>query len=348
MAIGESTEAGDQMYRDVLGDRRRTQLDLDALKIAVSEFRPTDVLLMLDGPELTAALQADFGGAAIHIDTHGLVKLPPALQVASLLTSTTGADFHDVGADPDALRRRFPVNSVRQIVLKENRGGSRTLTHEGLSVDAPTFPVETVYSVGVGDVFDTVWVLQPTGSDPRSRLMLASWIASLYASGLDGESLAAEVEAAASRESLISRMTGIRLPWEGRPSISIYLAAPDFPGVDVEPLDTLASALRYHNFSPMLPIRDVGLARGGETPAEESRIYQGDRSLLSDARMLIALPLINDPGTYTELGLFAASGRPVILYNPRNVPMNLFVRKTATAVCATLGETIDAVFRFAA
>lgn len=344
IAVGESTEAGDQRYRDLLRTYRERDVDLDALGRVVDGLAPTDALLMFDEPHLGDAIRTvrDRSGARIHIDTHGPVA--NAAGLSTIFTSTSGYDFVKLGRDPAALRGRFPPSEVETLVLKENRGGSRVYLRDGTIADGPSFPTETTHSVGVGDVFDATWLAQGDTTSPDRRLRLPSWLASEYAATLDDATFReATVEALKHRE-LIDELHGVRLPWEVRAAIDIYFAAPDFPHVGVEPLTELYEALEYHNFKPHRPVQELGLGGAGNSEVQDRSIYLGDRQLMDQCALLIAVPLTDDPGTYAELGMFAASGRPTILYNPRRLPMNLFVRNTATRVCTTVGQAIDAVF----
>jgi nucleoside 2-deoxyribosyltransferase len=232
------------------------------------------------------------------------------------------------------------------LVLKENRGGSRAwnLGGDEPAIESPAFPTTTTHSVGVGDCFNGVWVAIHENESIASRARIASHIASIYASTFDHAAFVKDVRTAESVKAEILELRGVRLPWERRPEMNIYLAAPDFPYVDTEVLERISEALRYHNFSGHRPIQENGLAESSMSSNDRRSIYSKDMELLAMCNLLIAIPLTEDPGTYAELGLFSAEEKPTILYDPHRKVTNTFVLNTASRVCFTITEVIDSVF----
>jgi nucleoside 2-deoxyribosyltransferase len=344
MDITESTEAGNQGYEDLLRRNRKVAIDKAAFDALMREFKPTD-LLMLGGDYsstelVNSAIQFD---SRVHFDAdHGAPTASYDRKLATIFLSTSGEPFHKSNASPDALWNAWR-STTQTIVLKENRGGSRTFSDDGVS-DAPCFPTNTSHSVGVGDCFDAAWVTCPDTAAPSSRLRSAGYAASLYASTFDHCEFAKDFEVAAKISGVLSDLRGVRIPWELRPTLNIYLAAPDFPTVDTRVLDRIEAALRYHNFSPRRPIRENGLGRSDMTNLERRALFALDIELLQKCALLIAIPLIDDPGTFAELGWFSALDRPTILFDPESRITNLFVVNATRRLCRTLGSLVDTTF----
>src|SRR6185437_3445268 len=133
--------------------------------------------------------------------------------------------------DPAALQREWATSRAKTVVLKENRGGSRAYVsaESGTETDAPAYPTHTEHSVGVGDCFDATWVAGFEDESPGMRLRSSAYVSSLYASTFDHCAFVEDVRAAIQIGPSLASIAGTRIPWERRPAVNIYLAAPDFP-----------------------------------------------------------------------------------------------------------------------
>jgi nucleoside 2-deoxyribosyltransferase len=348
MEVGHSGEGGTQLYNDLLRESRRVRLDPGALRELIGAYQPTDMLVSADcyDDELLPVLSAF--NARLHIDTdHDKRNVwNAATNLATVLCSTSGASFQRCMRKPIALMESWKSVCAGTIILKENRGGSRAWTprlSDG-EVHAPAYPTTTLHSVGVGDCFDAAWVAASEEEALETRLKASSYIASLYAATFDHAAFVNDVHTAMNIRDTILGLEGVRLPWEHRPAINIYLAAPDFPYVNTVPLHELDAAIRYHNFRARRPIQENGLATSETSVAQRRSIYSKDVELLEQCQLLIAVPLIDDPGTFAELGWFSKDGKPTILYDPARRISNAFVINAATSVCFTLTSVIDRVF----
>lgn len=344
MEIRDSGEAGDQGYQDLLCDSRRTDLDTGVLASHIRCYGPTDLLVIAGAFNIQDVIDALHPHIArVHVDVDHALGSLSQIRVDTVFCSTTGVPFVECGRAPDALRSFF--HAASKIVLKENRGGSRAyskLEHE--AVEADSFPVATAHSVGVGDCFDATWVALREGEPAGHRLRRSSYVASLYASTFSHQEFRAnELQSRTVVDDVVT-LVGTRIPWEHRPSVNIYLAAPDFPDVNTAELDRVELALRHHNFSPRRPIRENGLGNLEMTWNERRNLFAKDVALLESCELLVAVPLTNDPGTFAELGWFANEGKASILYDPLHLASNLFVSNLARRSCSTLVGLVDAVF----
>jgi nucleoside 2-deoxyribosyltransferase len=348
MQITRSGEAGDQGYDDLLRIDRQVAWNSSALSSIVNAFHPTDALLMAGAFPIADALETLHPtGCQLHVDVDHVDDLSAiAHRPHTLFASTSGQPFRALPKpDIGLLRGALTSTGATTLILKENRGGARAYAQDSeAGWEAPAFPTSTLHSVGVGDCFNAVWVASKADDSPTQRLRRASYIASSYASTFSHDEFCSEVQAACSLEDDIEAMHGVRVPWEFRPSVSIYLAAPDFPDVDTSVLDELESALKYHNFRPRRPIKENGLGQANMSPASRRELYARDIQLMADCALLIALPLTVDPGTFCELGWFAATGKPTILFDPRRQTTNLFAANVARRYCTNLTAVIDNTF----
>lgn len=342
-------EAGPQGYDEILRDSKKTSWDPSSLYDLLRAFRPTDVLVIPGALPLRDILRiVVMVGARIHVDVQYDVRVGQLKSIGvpfeTTFISTSTAIFQSrAHSDPEALRKLFGSTVSRSLILKENRGGSRVFLETGRIAEAPAFPTRTAHSVGVGDCFDCIWIARRKDTSPPRALALASYGASLYASTWDQRQFRDQMSTL-SNATEASTMCGTRIRWEDRPNYRIYIAAPDFPDVDTSGLDRLCASLAYHNFVPLRPIAEHGLYTGRVHQPEAKRIYNADLELLQSSHLVVVVPLINDPGTFVELGVASSLGIPTILWDPNGIANNLFAWHTANRRCQHLHEVIDAAF----
>jgi nucleoside 2-deoxyribosyltransferase len=236
------------------------------------------------------------------------------------------------------------------VLLKENRGGSRLFGPKTSStvVTVPAQVRPILHSVGVGDCFNAVFVALRHRHGTRAALNYASSIAAEYASTIQPE----EIQDAATAvlridPGEIRELSGVQLPWERRPAINVYIAAPDFDWVDRKPIEELKEALEYHNFTPRMPIRENGQMRAEDPPAEKSRIAMADMTMLQECRLMVAVMLYDDPGTLIEIGLALERNMPTLVYDPYGRASNLMLTQLPNVVSSDLDEVIAGVFTLA-
>ena len=200
-----------------------------------------------------------------------------------------------------------------------------------------------MHSVGVGDVYNSVFISNKF-NNLKNNMTLASLIASKYASTMDFEVFKINVLDVLDNYNKYSQLKGIRLSWEDRKNINIYMAAPDFPYVNTDKLIKLEKCLKYHNFNLRFPIKENGLSDDNTTPTQKAQIFSKDMELLQTCDLLIATLLYNDPGTLVELGAFGQMKKPTILFDPYKCCNNLFAEQFSTRYCQTIEEVVEKTF----
>jgi len=355
MVIMESTEAGDQGYIELLRDQSKVQV-VNELKTILDSFKPSDVLIFPGKFCLTKVLnQLKNKDIKIHIDLQYIEDLKTvtesSLKIETAIFSSSSSFFQKkCNNSINDLIQIANANVCSRILFKENRGGSRLYEHDKKRwFCSPSFPVDAVHSVGVGDCFNSVLIaLEENDQDIEVYLRRASYIASLYAStwSYDIFTDLAKHSLGISNQDIIS-MKGISVPWERRKDIHIYIAAPDFPDVDTRILDKIEENLKYHNFQPHLPVRENGLITGTECDEEQNKAFIKDIELLEKCDILVAVLLYDDPGTLVELGYFAKAKKPTILFDVYRTAKNMFLRKIPNKICYDLKQLTDQVFEIA-
>ncbi|HMJ70358.1 MAG TPA: nucleoside 2-deoxyribosyltransferase [Cyclobacteriaceae bacterium] len=343
--IQEVKEVGDQGYEFILKDE---------IEINYTGNKPVNAYedaLLISGNYTLENIVKALNAKAIHIDVANNVSdlsyfksLNRKLATVFISTSSTLFKKYFKG-DFIEFANLFKLYTQR-LVLKENRGGTRAIDFTDgkiVSITSQTKPI--VHSVGVGDVFDTCYVLLSKNHSFFEALTLASWIAMEYASTTFPDNFKRNVEAVLSIPiEEISRTQGVSLHWESRPSINIYLAAPDFTHVDTRHIEIVEEALKYHNFSPRRPVKEFGQLQPNDDRSRRQELFGKDMSLLNSCKIVVAVLLYNDPGTLIEIGLATGMGVPVIVYDPNKIASNCMLTELPRLVTTDLDEVISEVF----
>lgn len=348
--VNESKEIGDQGYYNILKDQAQFT-EIRAINDIVDAVKPTDILIC-PGRYNTNKVIKDLLGfdGRIHIDFHydseGILS-NTATHITTIMLSTSSSIFKDQcnGKQEDVIHY-FKPHHVEYLLVKENRGGAYCYTFSDNKIhESPAYYVPTMHSVGVGDVYNSVFISCFFETNLEKKMRLSSLCAARYAETMCFEKFESNVQLVLKNIEESITLEGVRLSWDERKNINIYLAAPDFSNVNTILLEKLADCLKYHNFNPRLPIRENGLTKATMTLEEELSIYQKDIELIDICDLLIAVLLFNDPGTLVELGMFKQSGKPTIIFDPYNICDNMFVRHTPTFICRTIGQVIDSTFQ---
>lgn len=346
LLISETKELGDQGYNCPL--RKQISFNENDFPSSVIEsFNPTDIIVYpgkyrMD--QLSKYFETYTG--RLHFDLHydydNLFE-SEIKTCTTLIISTSSQYFkNNCSSNIEKLREKLKSFRYESLLVKENRGGSICFFH-GKVYESPAFLFPIKHSVGVGDVYNILFIsgLLDVNS---SKMKLAAYFASIYASTFSFQEFKTDTERMLANTEEIKTLKGFRLPWNERASLNIYLAAPDFPSIDTSLLVNLADKLKYHGFKPRLPIRENGLVTPKTSAKDKLSIYSNDIALLSQCKLLIAVILSCDPGTFVEMGMFKQIGKPVIVFDPYGKCDNMFVEFSADLYCKTLEEVITSVF----
>jgi len=351
VVIGEPKEVGFQEYELLLRDEYKCTFELATLS---SKFKEqfTDILIFPGQYDLEVVLRAcSKTKARIHIDiANGLRSLHEldafSRPFETIITSTSSPLFLGSFRDsPERMAKELVGKKCQRFVFKENRGGARLFDSKSVvEVGAQLRPI--THSVGVGDCFDVAYVYMVSTSDVVAALCYASFVAADYAGTtyVDDFKRAVQDSLSNSPEAIV-RLQGVRIPWERRPAIHVYIAAPDFDFVDRTPIDSICESLRYHNFTPHRPIEEHGQMGKDLSPTRRQELFNRDVELLERCQIVVAVLLYDDPGTLIEIGLAAAAKKRVLVFAPRGAPENLMLTQLPQLVTQRQDELIDGVFR---
>ncbi|MDM1521512.1 nucleoside 2-deoxyribosyltransferase [Myroides odoratimimus] len=234
-----------------------------------------------------------------------------------------------------------------QVILKENRGGTRLhsfIENKTYQVPSQTKPI--LHSVGVGDVFNTIYESN-LFNDIYKNLIFSSFIAMEYASTTFPMDFKESVQRYLKVDiDNLKKLNGLVLNWEKRRAINIYIAAPDFDFVNTKPIELLCSSLVYHNFSVRRPIKENGQMSENDTDFKKKEIYQNDMKLMSECQIFVAVLLYNDPGTLVEIGIAAERKIPIIMYDPYNIATNCMLTYSVNFLSDNIDQVLCEVFNY--
>lgn len=345
VAIADVQEVGHQGYEDILRDARQVVPIADHLPLDVY-----DTVVVFPGSyELGTVTSRLKRGARVTLDAAYDVDANDLLsivgQIDALVISTSSDLFKDLGSDDIApLLELARSSGANQLLLKENRGGSRLFDLKTGEVEKITASLSvTTNSVGVGDAFTAVFGTFPgNGSDAAWRGMQ---VATVYSQTTWPDDLRRDV----ARELLIPidvvrHLGGASLPWHARPGLQIYLAAPDFSYEDNGEIEVAVSALQYHNFKVRRPVKENGEAAPGTSFDNLTPFYFSDVQLLRECAAVLAIPVGRDPGTLVEIGIAIEMGKPVVTYDPRKENQNTMVIAGSGTYSSDLDTCLNGLF----
>lgn len=344
--IAEVKEAGDQGYEFLLRDHIEISYSKQPINIAEKD------VLFISGNYSVKAIFENLSNQNIHIDlANNILHLDELKQFgkafSTIFLSTSSPLFkNNFSKDFRQFAELFKP-FCKRLVLKENRGGSRGIDFStGDIVEIPSQTQPIAHSVGVGDVFDTTYVIHYRDYSFKEALTISSWIATEYALTTfpDDFKIGVQRLKKASIQDLID-LGGVFIPWESRSAFNIYIAAPDFDFLDTSDIDRLVNSLNYHNFSPRRPIKENGQMEANAEKARKKELFDKDMTLMSDCKILVAVILNNDPGTLVEIGFAMGIGMPAIVYDPHNLVNNCMLSELPTLVSNSLDEVVSEVFK---
>ncbi|WP_084078073.1 7-cyano-7-deazaguanine synthase [Ureibacillus massiliensis] len=347
--IHDSKETGSQGYEDILRKQAKTSMDISAFLELFKSYKPTDLIVYPGKYDLASILnEIKNEKIRIHVDFQYGEELLPDFKnnkynFETLIFSTTSKLFLDTGGTLLELLNSDFSYLANYILLKENRGGSTLInTTQKFFHEAPSFNILNTHSVGVGDCFNSAYVFYNMLLSEEHCLKIASFTAREYASTFNHDDFKDTVKLIKNEE--ILETSGVRISWESRQKMHIYLAGPDFPMFDTKLFDKIEDILEYHNFVPHRPIKENGLFMGNESYKERQEIYNKDVELLKKCELMIAILIEDDPGTFVEIGWMNHAGKPIILFDPYKKAYNLFLTKSVTRIVHTIDELLLEVF----
>lgn len=346
IAIADVKEVGHQGYEDILRDERRVVPSCD--HVDLSRFDP--VVIFPGRYDLGEVINQLKPGARVTIDAAYDVDGADVLRsltgrIDSLVISTSSTLFSKLAlSDVAPLLDLAKSVGARQLLLKENRGGSRLFDVGTGAIEYITATLDvTMNSVGVGDAFTAVFGTFDGSS--RDAAWRGMQVATVYSQTTWPDDLRRDIE----RElripiEVVRGLGGVILPWHVRPGLQIYLAAPDFSYADHVEINAAVAALEYHNFRVRRPVKENGEAKR-EAPIESlSPYYFSDVQLLRECAAVFAIPIERDPGTLVEIGLAIEMGKPVVTFDPRSENRNTMVVRGSTAYSSDLDVCLNGTF----
>lgn len=347
--IDEPKEIGDQGYEFLLREELRLQYDEEALRNISSNFY---------GGFLVISGNFDLGKVVnvlnypVHLDLANNVE---NIKILGNLSKKLGTIF--LSTSSDIFKQNYNGNFTTflngfspytdELILKENRGGSRGYNfREEKTFKAGAQPRQISHSVGVGDAFDVAYLSpQFYGEDNAKKITRASWIAAEYAvTSFPDDFKRGVTRVLMSDIDDLLKMPSVVVPWETRPSLNIYIAAPDFTFVNTAQIDQLENALNYHNFTPHRPVKENGQMEKDASKQRKKELMNRDLELMDECFLMIAVMLYDDPGTLIEIGYAKAKEIPVIVYDPYKSASNCMLTELPDMLSSDLDEVITEVF----
>lgn len=356
IVIPDPKEVGSKNYELIWRQSQKREYLPKALKGILADETISDIIVFPDQfglPEILS--ECGKTNARVYIDInfgpYDLTELGSlGRKFDAVIISTSSSTFKDSCKGSPGRLCAGLSHYCEKVLLKENRGGARLFslnTNGVLYAPAQVRPIQ--HSVGVGDCFNAVFMVMRRRLADATALRYASSVAAEYASASHPEELREASKAVLSIDSReIDELKGVSLPWEKRPGIHVYIAAPDFDWVDRSPIEEVVAGLKYHNFTARLPIRENGQMSVNDPPEAKFVMAQKDLEMLNECKVMVAVLLYDDPGTLIEIGLALDRKMPVVVYDPYAKASNLMLTQLPEVISGDLDRIIAGVFIHAA
>ena len=346
--IDEVKEIASQGYEFLLREELKVEVIKDSVEY-LSNLTAPDYLFISGNYDLGELINAVQGN--IHLDIANNLKSLDILhsfrhKLSSIFLSTSSDLFINFFKDDFKDFAMLFSAFSEKIILKENRGGSRCYEFAEDKIYFASSQTQLIqHSIGVGDVYDACFIASQPNHTISQALNLSSWIAAEYAITTYPDDFKTGVtRVLTSNINDLEAMGGVILTWESRKLIHIYIAAPDFDYINSKHIEKVVESLQYHNFSPRRPVKENGQLRSDSSSKERRNAYLSDLALLDECSLVVAVNLIDDPGTFIEIGLAAAKGIPIIVYDPYRRATNCMLTETPALVSNDLDDIISQIF----
>jgi len=349
--IFDATEVADQEYDTLLRDEKAVQLN----DVSAALEHAEDVLIFPGSYNLLDACAMLPATARLHVDVAYDIETSKALaevnrKIETILISTSSLLFAQTKDQTvNGVAAAFAGCKPKYVVLKQNRGGTELLDCSNAPHHIEALPAQlgtTINSVGVGDVFAATFLtVLPEG------VIAAGWRATYAAAAYSQTTYPDIFKKYVERDQRLSldemkSLWGTFLPWNARPSVQIYFAAPDFAKADRTAIDKALKALAYHNFMPRRPVVENGELPPNSGAASLRSVFEKDYELLKKCALVFAVPTERDSGTLVEIGLAIEADIPVITYDPSGKNNNTMVIAGSSFYSSDLDACLNATFRF--
>lgn len=340
MIINDSFEAGNQNYKNVLfkaSDIEYTSSNLDCF---INENSITDALVYPGDYDVNFVCKhLSQANVKIHFDMQYSSEMPCKIDTLIISTSSKKT-YKNIKDLLDSARE----NSIKAVLFKENRGGTRyfDLTNN-VVFNTSAYSINTFHSVGVGDVFNAALLSHPYVNE--GALAFSSKLAAIYASTLNHNEFLSDAKKLIEEDYDMPQYPISH--WEDRPNCKIYLAAPDFPETSTCKIaDLISNKLCHHNFSLFRPILNNGLIDDKASQSERKIIFLKDLECIYDAQLCIAILNEVDTGTAAEIGILKTLKVPIIGFSTCPVKINNFLFGCLDAYTNDYKKLIELIYSF--
>ena len=345
MAIRDQLETGNQGYEEIFWDKKKVNLNNVKRRLE----KHSDILIFpgkycLNEIQKMLPKKARFS-FDIAYDVEDINVLSSFKTIETIMISTSSRLFINLTRKNKNIGKIMKSLKPKDVVLKENRGGTRIFRNDGKSIDyVPAELGVTRNSVGVGDAFSAAYAYLKI-HDEDSAPYKAMKVSSAYAQTTSLDSLGERIRRSFNLSlEAMKEMGGVSLPWEERPSFSIYLASPDFSYQRSKHIDNVINSLEYHNFRVRRPVKENGELSTESKISDLWKAYRKDVNLLEECVLLFAIPTKKDPGTLVEIGMAIEKNIPVVVFDPESECYNTMVVAGAFCYSSSLDRCLNAVF----
>ncbi|MCS5697338.1 PfkB family carbohydrate kinase [Desulfofundulus thermocisternus] len=232
----------------------------------------------------------------------------------------------------------FFNKGVGLVVTKFGPGGSSIYQRgKGERIDIPAFKSNYKWTVGAGDIYNAVFLLEynRTGNLERAG-RFASLASANFIEQFELDDLPWSYDELVAK----GRIEQFMHP-EQAGEVNIYLAGPFFSQGEKTLVSYTYHALKKCGFNVYSPWHEQGVIKGIE---QSFKTFKNNVLALESASAVVALLDYEDPGTVWECGYAKAKGIPIYALQTLENKLNLMVEFGVELICPSLRCLIDCLY----
>lgn len=234
----------------------------------------------------------------------------------------------------------FLTKGVKAVVAKFGQGGSSIYLSDGNRIDIPAFRSQYKWTVGAGDVYNAVFLIEYNRSkDYRKAGRFASLATASFI-----EDFETDVTLWSFDKLILNRESQFLHPDDAR-NIKIYLAGPFFSQAEVSFIGAIYHALKKCGFSIYSPFHEEGLV---DSFQQAHHVFTQNKTAIEESDIVVALLDYEDPGTVWECGYAYSLNKPLFAIHTNDNNINLMVEFATTTICPSMRCLIDCLYYYIA
>ena len=287
--------------------------------------------------DYASQLHSRLNGLDVQYDIDSILSLP-SLSMFNIVFISSSDICNAVNLPLTEVVDILFKKGAQVVVTKFGQGGSSVYQKDNDRIDIPAYISDYRYTIGAGDVFNTVFLLEYfrfnniEQAGHHASMAVADFIESFTLTSAQWDF-----------SNIASQRYHQFLHPETINSISIYLAGPFFSQGELTTVNYLYQSLTKCGFNVFSPWHNDGVIDNIKGP-ESLRVFDNNISAIKSSDIIIAILDYEDPGTIWECGYGYAHNKTIYALNTTNRPLNLMTICGVKLITPSIRGLIDYLY----